>query len=408
MSPDGKARIPDRVFFVDNTLREGEQTPGVSFSLAERIEIVERLDDAGLVLADIGMPVIRDEEVEAARTLARLNRRMALGVSARLRPEEVDLSARCEVEEVFLIVPTSAIQIRYKLQSSPAAVADLAVALTRRAVEAGMKVNLVAEDATRSEPDYLGRLFDGAAEAGARRGFVCDTVGTITPTGMRSFLSGLFASMQRSLPLGVHCHNDFGLATANTVAAIEAGAEFPSVTVNGIGERTGNAPLHEAAMVVDRLLGIEHGIRIESLLELSRLVESASGIVVPASSPIVGDHAFKHESGIHIDGTLKRPDTYEPFEPGLVGQQRSFVIGKHSGRHQIEHLLKKRDIQASPGEIEAILKAVKARERGGRENFRALQDQVRRYREGSAGITESQFWDLVSAVISKTEGPEDK
>ena len=400
--------MPGRVFFVDNTLREGEQTPGGSFSLAERIEIVERLDDAGLVLADIGMPVIGDEEVAAARSLARLNRRMALGVSARLRAKEVDLAARCEVEEVFLIVPTSTIQIRYKLQSSPSAVADLAVALTRRAVEEGMEVNLVAEDATRSESDYLGRLFDGAAEAGARRGFVCDTVGTITPSGMRSFLAGLFGAMERSLPLGVHCHNDFGLATANTVAAIEAGAEFPSVTVNGIGERTGNAPLHEAAMVVDRLLGIEHGIRIECLLELSRLVETASGIVVPASSPIVGEHAFKHESGIHIDGPLKRADTYEPFEPALVGQERSFVIGKHSGRHQIEHLLEKHDIHASPDEIEAILGAVKALERGGRDPFRALQEQVRRYRKESAGITENQFWDIVGAVVDTPGGHEDK
>lgn len=390
----------ERVYFVDGTLREGEQSPGVHFTQEEKLTIARALDEIGVPILDVGMPAVSEDERIAISTLSQAGLKASLGVSARLNKEEVAVARRCGAQEVFLICPTSPLHMRTKLGGDEEGIRRLAEGVIRYAAEKGLLVNLVAEDATRAEISFLCDLIAAAYDWGARRAFICDTVGVADPFFMEELIKTVRQATPKGMELGCHCHNDLGLATANTLAAMRGGADYPSVTVNGIGERAGNAPLHEVVLAIEQRLGWGHGIDIKGLIALSQLVERASGILVSPHAPVVGFNAFRHESGIHVDGLLKDPRTYAGINPQGLGRKQAFVLGKHSGTQLIRHLLRQRGYEVDEATIGEILRRVKERKlRDGKGEIQRMVKEVREYYERCLGFPEEAFWEIVQGVM---------
>ena len=392
----------DRVKIVDGTLREGEQSPGVYFTREEKLQIAGELDRIGVPLLDVGMPSVSAEEREAISAIAREGLRASIGVSVRLKRDEIDQALACGVGEVFIICPVSPLHLRYKLAMDEEGVRGLAEDVVHYASQKGLLVNLVAEDASRAEIPFLCDLLRHAHHWGARRVFICDTVGVMEPFGMRALVKKIRQEVPRKMELGVHCHNDLGLATANTLSAIEAGVEYPSVTVNGIGERAGNPPLHEVVVALEKILHRGHGIDMQRLYDLSQLVERCSGIFISPHAPIMGLNAFRHESGIHVDGILKNSETYIRLDSHEVGKNSSFVLGKHTGTQAIRHILQEREYEANEEELKEILRRVKERKSAeGKEEIRRMVGEVKLFYERCLNFPHEAFWEIVEEVLMK-------
>ena len=394
----------DRIKIVDGTLREGEQSPGVFFTKEEKLQIAAELDRIGVPLLDVGMPSISAEEKEAISAIAREGLRGSIGVSVRLNRDEVDQALDCGVGEVFIICPVSRLHLRHKLAMDEEGVRGLAKDVVIYAAQKGLLVNLVAEDASRAEIPFLCDLLRQVHFRGAQRAFICDTVGIMEPFSMRTLVERIREEVPQEMELGVHCHNDLGLATANTLAAIEAGVEYPSVTVNGIGERAGNAPLHEVVVALEKLLHRGHGIDMKRLYDLSHLVERCSGILISPHAPIMGLNAFRHESGIHVDGILKNSETYEGIDPHEVGKDPCFVLGKHTGTRAIRHLLGERGYEANEKELKEILLRIKERKaEDGKEEVRRMVREVNLFYERHLNFPHDAFWEIAEWVLMKDE-----
>lgn len=391
-----------KVSFVDGTLREGEQSPGVYFTKEEKVQIAKELDRLGVPILDVGMPSVSSEEREAISAIAHQGLKASVGVSIRLKKEEVDQAFECDAKEVFVICPVSSLHIRSKLGLDEEGVKRLTEDTVRYACRKALLANLVAEDASRAEIPFLCEILSHAFQWGAQRAFICDTVGVMDPFRMKDLVKKVRDQIPREMELGVHCHNDLGLATANTLAAIEAGANYPSVTVNGIGERAGNPPLHEVVLALEKIFQRQHGINLRGLYNLSRLVEKCSGIFIPPHAPVIGLNAFRHESGIHVDGILKNSQTYKIIDSREVGRKSSFVLGKHTGTQTILHLLRHRGYEPNKEELKEILQRVKERKTArGKAKVHRMAEEMGAYYEDSLDFPLEAFWDIAKGVLKK-------
>ncbi|TDA31821.1 MAG: 2-isopropylmalate synthase [Hadesarchaea archaeon] len=350
--------LPKRVRIFDTTLRDGEQTPGVSLTPDQKMRIARQLNRLGVDCIEAGFPVVSEGEYQAVKKIAQAGLDSEICALARCSKEDVDLAVECGVESVHLFIATSDIHLKYKLRMTRNEVLKRAVKYVKYAKRKGVMVEFSAEDATRTELSFLKEVYKQVVKAGADRINVPDTVGVITPRAMYQLISSL--KQEISVPISVHCHDDFGLAVSNSLAAVEAGAEQVHVTVNGLGERAGNASLEEVVTSLHYFYGFKTGIKLRKLYQTSELVERLKGIPVPPNKAIVGDNAFSHESGIHTHGVLRFPGTYEPLSPELVGQKRRFILGKHVGMAFIRNELKKLGIKASEKQIREIFSQVKA------------------------------------------------
>jgi len=337
----------------DTTLRDGEQTAGVAFSADEKIAIAKALSLAGVPEIEIGIPIMGDSEVELIQTIAALHLPAKLMVWGRMCEADLNAITRCEVDIVNLSIPVSDIQIEHKLGRDRDWVLAQIRAFVPRALDLGMEVCVGAEDASRADIEFLHHVVETAQIAGARRFRFADTLGLLDPFTTYGRISLLRQTVD--LELEMHAHNDLGLATANTLAAIRAGASHANTTVNGLGERAGNAPLEEVVMALRHLYGIETSIDTQHFPRISQLVAEASGRPVPSNKSIVGETVFTHESGIHVDGLIKNPLNYETFSPAEVGRAHRMVLGKHSGSHSVVDAYAKIGLVLSDLEARSLL-----------------------------------------------------
>lgn len=317
----------------DTTLRDGEQTAGVAFNAEEKIAIARALAAAGVPEMEIGIPAMGEAEVEVIRAIVGLRLPSSLMVWGRMCEQDLAAAAGCGAQLVNLSIPVSDIQIERKLQRDRDWVLAQIRDFVPRACELGSEVCVGGEDASRADPDFLLRVVDTAEAAGARRFRFADTLGILDPFAVYEHIRLLRAVS--GLEIEMHAHNDFGLATANTLAAIRAGATHVNTTVNGLGERAGNAALEEVVMGLRHLHGADVAIDTQRFPEISTLVARASGRPVAANKSIVGDAVFTHEAGLHVDGLLKDALTYQGFDPGEVGRRHRTVLGKHSGSRAV-------------------------------------------------------------------------
>ncbi|HEY3347488.1 MAG TPA: homocitrate synthase [Nitrospirota bacterium] len=347
------------MFISDTTLRDGEQAPGVAFSVEEKIAIARLLDESGVDEIEAGTPAMGGMELDAVRSIA------ALGLSARVAAwnravlSDIDASISAGVDIVSISLPVSDIQITNKLASDRTGVLDRLVRAVEYAKANGLYVCVGAEDASRADAKFLYSYADVAMKAGADRLRFSDTVGVLDPFRMFEVISALL--VRTPLPIEVHAHNDFGLAAANALAGLRAGAGWVSTTVLGLGERAGNAALEEVAMAAKNLLGIETRIDVSRLKKLCDYTAKASGRPVGPGKPVVGGSIFAHESGIHADGVLKHPGLYEAYSPDMVGLSREIAIGKHSGRAGLVHRFMNMGILIDDEEAGQILAEVRRR-----------------------------------------------
>jgi homocitrate synthase NifV len=342
-----------KVWMVDTTLRDGEQAPGVSFSRFAKQSIAGALDQAGVDELEIGTPAMGSRTREDIRSIAGLGLRCRLSVWCRARLDDLTEAARCRVDGVHISFPVSEIHLG-ALKKNRVWVLSKLEQTVRRAACYFDRVTVGAQDATRADKKFLIQFAAHAKAFGASRLRLADTVGICLPEEIVD-LTGYIIRHVPDLELEFHGHNDLGLATANALAALGAGVRAVSVTVNGLGERAGNTALEQIAMVLLHHKIFTCSLDTRALSSLSRLVSDASGQPVASSQPVVGDHVFTHESGIHCHAMLINDRAYEPFTPRLVGRtDRRFVLGTHTGASTIRHMLAKAGIQITPIQAQAL------------------------------------------------------
>lgn len=341
----------------DTTLRDGEQTAGVAFTDDEKLAIAAALDAAGVPEMEVGIPAMGEHEVELIREITAATKQARTMVWARMVDSDLGAALRCGADIVHLSISVSDIQIERKLGRDRDWVLATLRRFVDRAADAGATVSVGFEDASRADADFLVRAAQLAQRHGAVRVRYADTLGLLEPFTTHDRIGRL----RREIDIGIemHAHNDLGLATANTLAAVLAGATHASTTVNGLGERAGNAALEEVVMAARHLYAVDCGVDTTALSHISQLVASASGRPVAAGKSIVGAAVFTHESGIHVDGLLKDRGNYEAFQPEELGRQHSLVLGKHSGSHGVRDAYAKLGMQLSAQQAHVLLDCIR-------------------------------------------------
>ncbi|MEI2582466.1 homocitrate synthase [Scytonema sp. PRP1] len=347
----------NQVLINDTTLRDGEQAAGVAFNLEEKVAIAKFLDAIGVHEIEVGIPAMGEQETRAISAIADLDLSAKLLGWNRAVISDIQASVACGLKRVHIAIPVSGIQISAKFHGQWRVTLQQLKDSISFAVDKGLWVAVGGEDSSRADESFLLDVAQYAQEWGASRFRFCDTVGILDPFTTYAKVRRLVTALL--IPVEVHTHNDFGLATANALAGIKGGALSVNTTVNGLGERAGNAALEEVVMALKRIYGVNVGLDTPRLLELSRLVAAASGSNVPPWKAIVGENTFAHEAGIHAHGVLQNPMTYEPFAPEEVGWERRLVVGKHSGRHLLSSVLQQHGIFLNSQETQSVLEAVR-------------------------------------------------
>ncbi len=385
-----------QVKFFDTTLRDGEQAPGCSMSLNEKLEIARALERLGVDVIEAGFPVISPGDFESVQKIAATLKRTTVAGLARATQKDIDAAWEAlkgaVSPRIHVFIATSPVHMEYKLKKTPDEVLQIIREMVSYARSKCEDVEFSAEDATRSEPEFLAKAVETAIRAGATTINIPDTVGYTSPAEMESLIRYLMEHVPGidEVTLAVHCHNDLGMAVANTLAAVAAGATQVECTINGIGERAGNAALEEIAMALytrpDRF-PVESRIDTTQIHATSRLVYNVLGLVAPINKAIVGANAFAHEAGIHQHGVLANRATYEIMTPQSVGLvQNKMVLGKHSGRHAVESRLSELGYSLTTEELNDLF-----------DRFKVLADK-------KSNINDMDLVALVSHNITRSQG----
>ena len=349
--------IPDKINIFDTTLRDGEQSPGVALTVDEKIRIAQKLDELGVDTIEVGFPAVSEGEMESAKSIGDLGLNAKISSLARVIEKDIDAVIDCDLDYVHLFIGTSPLHRDYKLKKSKGEIINQAVKAVEYAKDHGLTVEFSAEDATRTEMNYLIEFYKSIENAGANIINVPDTVGILTPATTRPLIRTLRKKL--NIPISVYFHNDFGLAVANSIIGVEEGASQVHCTINGIGERAGNTCLEELVVGLKIAYGANIGVDTTKLFNTSNFIGSITNIKLPPQKPIVGENVFTHESGIHVDGILKNVATYEPIPPEIVGHHRRIALGKHTGRASIKSKLESFNLDVTNKQFENIYNQVK-------------------------------------------------
>jgi len=346
------------VIVLDTTLRDGEQTPGVSLSVEQKLLIAEALDRLGVDIIEAGTAISSEGEFKAIKAISEAGLKAEICSFARIKYEDIDAAADANADSIFMVAPSSDIHIASKFPGKTREdIIEMSVEAIEYAKERGLIVEFGGEDASRADFNFILELYRYGVDAGADRLTFTDTVGVFTPEKAFETMSNL--KKEFKLPVAFHGHDDFGLATSNTVFAVKGGADEIHVAMNGLGERAGNAALEEVVMALEFLYGKKTKINKEMIYPTSQLVERLTRVKVPPNKAVVGDNAFTHESGIHTSALLKDTKTYEPISPEIIGRKRLLVLGKHAGRAGVEAIMKEMGYKATPEQMKEILKRIK-------------------------------------------------
>lgn len=347
------------ITIADCTLRDGEQHPGVVFTKEDKVEIARQLDKLGVHEIEVAIPAVSEEDVDAVKALTKEGLKAKITVSARSTVNDVDLAKECGAYGVILSAPIGDLQRKYKTHWDDQKYLDIVCKITGYAKEKGLYVILSPYDTTRADMSFLEKVFTNLSKRKlVDRVRLVDTVGAATPESI-SYLTKKMKAWLGEIPISIHVHNDFGLAVANTLAALASGATVVSSTMNGLGERAGNASTEEVISSLKFLYGVDLGIKTELLLETSQLVEKLSGVKLQSHKAVVGDHAFAHESGMVVAGVLQMPFVGESIAPELVGQKRRILIGKGTGKTSLKAKLDEIGVEVADSELDLILREVK-------------------------------------------------
>ena len=339
-------------------MRDGEQTPGISITPGQKVQIAVKLDELGVDAIEAGFPIVSLGEMEAIKTITKIGLNAEVYGLARAVQTDIDAAINCDLKYVHIFIATSDIHMQYKLKMNQEQVREKAIWAVDYAKKHGMQVEFSAEDATRSDRKFVREIFKAVAAAGADRLDIPDTVGYATPQYISQLVKDVVEATIK-VPVSMHCHDDFGLAVANTISGINAGASSAHVTINGLGERAGNASLEEFVMALQCLYNRRHNIKTELLYETSKFISNVMGIIVQPNKAIIGENAFGHESGIHTHGIINNPLTYEPISPEIVGRKRWLQAGKHAGAHGIKAMLEDFGIEPTNEQLHEIVEKQK-------------------------------------------------
>ncbi|MDR0318988.1 MAG: 2-isopropylmalate synthase [Nitrososphaerota archaeon] len=341
----------------DTTLRDGEQTPGVSLTLEDKIEIAQQLNKLGVDVIEAGFPSSSEGERKVVKAIKNLGLNSQICALARCTKKDIDAALDCNVDLIHTFISSSTVQMKYAVNMTPEQVLSSTVESIQYIKDHGVKCEFSPMDATRTEMPFLHQICKAAQDAGMDSLNIPDTVGCMIPKTTFELFKNLKSFIK--VPISAHCHNDFGLAVANSLAAVEAGADQIHVAVNGLGERAGNAALEEVVTTLHVVYNYKTNINTRLLYSTSRLVSSLSGVSVQVNKAIVGENAFAHESGIHTRGVTEQPLTFEPISPELVGRTRKLVAGKLAGTRGIQVELNEIGIHPNETQLSEIVQRVK-------------------------------------------------
>jgi isopropylmalate/homocitrate/citramalate synthase len=398
-------KLPDRVFIWDETFREGIKAPTVYLTYVEQVRLAKLMDEAGVAIINVGFPAISEEE---KRTVKRIvNETFTYSkLTASAEPTKNSINACLEsgIKDITLESPINGLNLQYKLKMSKAQALQRIVDSIDYAKKHGTNVNFILMDATRTSIEDILQVFEAAAKAGAIRLGVADSVGFIRPLSMRYLMShirdGLSEAIRKKVPLSIHCHNDFGLGSANTLAAMEEGVSYLHTCIAGFGERAGIAPFEEVVTSAELLYNIDTGIDLGKIYRLAQSAEKAFALPIQFHKPIIGENIFTHEVEEDVEEMLSQPLVFEPFPPEIVGRETMIFIGRNTGQTLIQKLLEKAGIRASPRQMDELFRRIK----GPQESLDKGEAQMTYYqvkklmKELLKGYTMDEFWRLVEQV----------
>jgi isopropylmalate/homocitrate/citramalate synthase len=401
-------KLPEKVFIWDETLREGVQTPTVFLTYVEKVKLAKMMDEMGISLITVGFPAISEEEKDNVRRIANESFQQArLAASARIVKSDIDACLECGIREILIMTPFNGLNLQYRLKMTKQQVLEKTAESITYAKKHGATVNFVLEDASRTPLEEILQIFETAIKAGVDRLVIADTVGFLRPLSMRYLMShireGLSEMTTKKIPLSAHCHNDFGLATANALAAVEEGVTYVHTCIAGFGERAGVAPLEEVVVALELLYNIDTGVDMKKLYRLSQLAEKSFALPIQYHKPMIGENAFSYEVDEHIHGMLSNPIIYEPFPPEIIERETTFYFGRLTGKHLVENRLTSAGIKATPWQIDEIVRRIRSSQesldKGGTQmTFYQIKKLLRELRKG---LTEEDYWKIVEQVTKQ-------
>jgi isopropylmalate/homocitrate/citramalate synthase len=398
-------KLPDRVYMVDASFREGIKAPTVFLTYVEKVKLAKMMDETGISAINIGFPGLSEEEKRSVKRIVNESFEHAkLTASSAATKAHVDACMEVGMKEINIETPFNGLNLQYRLKSTKEEHLKRVVESVSYAKKHGLTVNFVLSDGTRTPLEDILQIFEATAAAGASKLAIADTVGFIRPLAMRYLIGhvrdGLSNEVKQKIPLSVHCHNDFGLATANTLAAVEEGATYLHTSLIGFGERAGLAPFEEVVTTLELLYNIDTGVDMERVYRLAQLAEKSFALPIQFHKPIVGDTTFAHEVDEHVEGMLAHPLMFEPFPPEIVGRETSLFVGRNTGQTLLQSLLEKAGIRASARQMDEILRHV----RGPQESLDKGEAQMTFYqvkkllRDLQKGLDMPEFWRVVEQV----------